>query len=126
MGTLSSVMFTLLIGILIVAGSAAGFGYALFGRRPVPQPAMQTTLAPFERELAEVSPSSGAASYATFVDDADPRDVQVTRRRARDVTITPWVRARSALVLALTVLGIAAILGAVLSIIVVGVVFIAT
>ena len=123
-------MLTLLIGILIVAGSAAGFGFALFGRRPIPQPAMQAPGAPLGRELAEVSPSSGGVYLED--DDVESNDrwggvgAPYTGRRARDVTITPWVRVRSSLMLALTVLGIAAILGAVLSVVVVAVVFVAT
>lgn len=115
-------MFTLLIGILIVAASTAGFGFALFGRRPVPQPAMQLATAPSVAPLAEPAPSSpgGDVLVATRV------EAPIEGRRARDVTITPWVRLRSSLLLALTVLGIAAILGAVLSVVVVGIVFVAT
>ena len=124
-------MLTLLIGILIVAGSAAGFGFALFGRRPIPQPAMQAPGASLGRELAEVSASSGGGVYLED-EDVESNDrwggvgAPYVGRRARDVTITPWVRVRSSLMLALTVLGIAAILGAVLSVVVVAVVFVAT
>jgi hypothetical protein len=119
-------MFTLLIGILIVAASTAGFGFALFGRRPVPQPAMQLATAPSVAALAEVAPSSARAGNGADVLVADRVEPPIEGRRARDVTITPWVRLRSSLLLALTVLGIAAILGAVLSVLVVGIVFIAT
>jgi len=130
-------MFTLLIGILIVAGSAAGFGFALFGRRPIPQPATLVPGAQFELAHAEPGPSSRALGTG---DGDEPHGVAglwdrgsvetvappVTGRRARDVTITPWVRMRATLLLALTVFGIAAIVGAVLSVIVVAAVFIAT
>lgn len=119
-------MFTLLIGILIVAASTAGFGFALFGRRPVPQPAMQLATAPSVVSLAEPAPSSGSTEGGTDLLAPDYVEAPIEGRRARDVTITPWVRIRSSLLLALTVLGIAAILGAVLSVIVVGIVFVAT
>jgi len=127
-GTLSFVMFTLLVGILIVAASTAGFGFALFGRRPVPQPAMELATTPLGTTDAEPPPSSSdrgellaGAPGDTITDEDVPRG-----RRARDVTITPWVRLRSVLLLVLTVVGLAGIFGAVLSIVVVGIVFIAT
>jgi len=116
---------------LIVALSTLVFGYALFGRRPVPQPAMQAEAAHLAAPGAEPAPSSvvsalpadDAAASATTTLTVDP---PIEGRRARDVTITPWVRVRAGLLLALTTIGLAAIIGAVLSVLVVAVVFIAT
>ena len=87
-------MATLLVGVLVVAAGAVGFGFALFGRRPVPQ-------------TATAHPGAHLAHPAPAV-------------RADDVAITGWTRVRAALVLALTVLGLAAIVGGVLSVVVVG------
>ncbi|MHB1137589.1 MAG: hypothetical protein ACYC2O_01450 [Microthrixaceae bacterium] len=115
-------MFTLLVGMLIVALSTLGFGYALFGRRPVPQPAMEAAPALPRDPSAEALPSSGAGTTTTTVVIDPPRD----GRRARDVTITRWVRIRATLLLALTTIGLAAIVGAVLSVVVVAIVFVAT
>jgi hypothetical protein len=122
-------MFTLLIGMLIVALSTLVFGYALFGRRPVPQPAMQAEGAHLDAPGAEPPPSSvaaGATATASSSATTLTVDPPIEGRRARDVTITPWVRLRAGLLLALTTVGLAAIIGAVLSVAVVAVVFIAT
>ncbi|MEX0768360.1 MAG: hypothetical protein WD029_07805 [Microthrixaceae bacterium] len=119
-------MLTLFVGILIVVLSALGFGYALFGRRPLPQPAMGSTLGALPADLAEAIPSSTVSSE----DHGDPmpneEDIPLNGRRARDVTITAAVRARAVLLLFLSVVGIAAIIGVVLSVVVVGVVFVVT
>jgi len=119
-------MFTLFVGVLIVVLSALGFGYALFGRRPLPQPATGSALGVLPEDLPESIPSRSALGLN------DGREMQNTvpmtagGRRTRDVTITPAVRARSTLLLALGVVGLAAILGVILSVIVVGVVFLVT
>lgn len=126
MDTLSLVMFTLLVGMLIVALSTLGFGYALFGRRPVPQPAMQGAPPLLVEDGAEAPPSSSATDVLAPVAGTTVVAPPVEGRRARDVTITPWVRLRSALLLALTTVGLAALIGAVLSVLVVAVVFVAT
>lgn len=106
--------------------SALGFGYALFGRRPLPQPATGTAPALAPRDFAEAIPSdSGSAAEVTLLDRALD-DEPARGRRAKDVTITPVVRARSTLLLALAVIGIAAILGVVLSVALVGIVFLVT
>ena len=95
---------------LVVAAGAVGFGLALFGRRPVPQPATEL-------------PGTQLASAAVLTG----RTRSVRRPAVRDeVSISRWVRVRAALMLALTVLGLAAIIGGVLSVLVVGVVLIVT
>ncbi|CAB4534456.1 unannotated protein [freshwater metagenome] len=106
--------------------SALGFGYALFGRRPLPQPATGTGSGVPQDEFAEAIPSTSSSDRADAVEQADSDGVVITGRRARDVTITPAVRARSTLLLVLTVIGIAAIVGVVLSVVLVGVVFLVT
>jgi len=143
-GTIGAVMLTLLVGILMVTVSAIGFGLALFGRRPVPQPATGAGPGHSGVVLAEQRPSSRAA-----VEDpplggraAPPAaDLQVTgpwwrrllareataeRRPTSDVTLSAPVRIRSAILLALTVVGLAALIGGLLSVLVVGVVLLLT
>ncbi len=133
-----------------MVGSAVGFGLALFGRRPVPQPAMARTGSPLDLDLTETGPSSGWGSGQVLVaepielesgefgsDGYDSGDGMTTRvvpwwqrmlQRdqtaehvdASDVTLSGWVRVRSGLLLALTVAGLAALFGVVISIVVVG------
>lgn len=96
---------------LIVAAGAGGFGYALFGRRPIPETA------------------TASAGPAVAAGGAQRRRVAAELERFRrtdDVALTAGTRIRAALLLALTVAGLAALIGAVLSIVVVGVVFLAT
>ncbi len=138
-------MFTLLFGVLLVVGSAVGFGLALFGRRPIPQPAMATAAAPLGAGPAETRPSSrqaGARGEDDRVLEAPDdglttksvprwqrllqRDQTAERVDASDVTLSGWVRLRSSLLLALTVAGLAALLGVVASVLVVGVVLLVT
>jgi hypothetical protein len=101
-------MSALLVGVLVVMVSAVGFGAAMFGRRPVPQRAMQVAGAPVG---AVTLPSRGGAGAA---DDPD-----VDSPKAR-VDIPASVRLRSASFLALGVIGAAAVLGVLLSLVVVG------
>lgn len=82
----------------------------MFGRRPVPQTAT-------ELPAAQLGPVAVLAGRTRTPARAAARD---------DVAISPWVRLRAALMLALTVLGLAAIIGGVLSVLVVGVVLIVT
>jgi len=135
-------MVTLMVGVLLVAASAVGFGLALFGRRPVPQPAMS-----LGGSHSEASPAEPLPSIATAAGDArpprpsdDPNDVlqvgwwrQFVQREpsaghqpGSDVTLSPWIRARSALFLALIVAGLAALIGIVTSIVLVGAVLLIT
>jgi hypothetical protein len=103
-------MATLLVGMLVVAAGAVGFGFALFGRRPLPQTATEVP-------GAQLAPAAVLAGRPRAVRPTAPQD---------DVSISGWMRIRAALVLALTVLGIAAIIGGVLSVVVVGLVLIVT
>jgi hypothetical protein len=115
-------MVSLLLGMLVVVAGAAGFGLALFGRRPVPQTATQVPGVEVGAETLHRPP--GAASRAL----AGVR-VLVGEREgagAEDVQPSRWVRVRAALLLLLTVLGLAAIIGGVLSVLVVGLVLLAT
>lgn len=82
----------------------------MFGRRPVPQTATELPGA----QLGPVAVLAGRPRARRRVDRHD------------DVAISGWVRVRAALMLALTVLGLAAIIGGVLSVLVVGVVLIVT
>lgn len=134
-------MFTMLFGLLIVAAGAVVFGLALFGRRPVPQPAMAGVGRPRDARTPEADPrNSRVPSQATdqLVEDRSPaerRDEEISgdeitgvvrRRRTEDVALSPMVRLRSALLLTLTVVGIAMLSGAVLSVIAVGAILILT
>ena len=95
---------------LVVAAGAVGFGLAMFGRRPVPQPAT-------ELPGAQLAPVAALAERTRLLRRPAERD---------EVSISRWVRLRAALMLALTVLGLAAIIGGVLSVLVVGLVLIVT
>ncbi len=133
-----------MVGVLLVAVSAVGFGFALFGRRPVPQPAMSVSGAHLGAPAAELVPSmAGPPDDEVFPDDdATPlaggvlpagawrrmlqREPSADHQPEADVTLSPWVRVRSALLLTLIVTGLAAIIGIVASIVIVGVVLLVT
>lgn len=131
-----------MLGMLLVVGSAFAFGLALFGRRPVPQPAMSSQRSHPGGGHAEVGPSMGAPTTqpAAPLSAADlggilqvgwwrrllQREPSVDHQPAADVTLSGWTRARSALLLTLIVVGLAAIIGALASILVVGVVLLVT
>jgi hypothetical protein len=140
-------MVTLMVGVLLVALSAIGFGVALFGSRPVPQPAMSLsgthlgapTAEPFPSMVDPVSDDGRGALVDDGEDGEDGGVLAVGRLRrmlqreptadhqpAADVTLSPWVRARSAMYLTLIVTGLAAVIGIVTSIVVVGVVLFVT
>lgn len=129
----------------MVAVGAAVFGFALFGRRPVPQPAMSLAGSHLGDTMAEPGPSVAPASddptatthTATSgpFDDLLPagwwrrmlqREPSADHQPASDVTLSAWVRVRSALYLTLVVTGLAALIGIVTSIVVVGVVLLVT
>lgn len=96
--------------------SSLGFGAAMFGRRPIPQPAMQYA---GSHPGAVMAPSSaGGGRGAAAGDGTVPDD----RTAAMQVTIPALVRVRSGALLALGVISIAALMGVVLSIVVVGLV----
>jgi hypothetical protein len=134
-------MVTLMVGVLLVAVSAVGFGFALFGRRPVPQPAMSMSGSHLGAHGAEPFPS-----MIVVDDDEDDQDddtaggvLDVGRWRRllqreptadhqpeADVTLSPWVRARSAMYLTLIVTGLAALIGIITSVVLVGAVLLVT
>jgi hypothetical protein len=134
-------MFTLMVGVLLVAFSAVVFGLALFGRRPVPQPAMSGVGRHPGAALPEAAPSGGAVIEAD--DDVQPsalggvldagwwrrllqREPTADHQPESDVTLSPWVRVRSAMFLTLIVTGLAALIGILASIVVVGLVLLVT
>ena len=126
-------MVTLLVGVLLVAGGAAGFGFALFGRRPVPQPAMVAATAHLGGDAAELPPSAaddraevGGVLQVGRLRRMLQREPTADHQPAADVTLSGWARARSALYLALVVTGLAALIGIIASIVVVGVVLLVT
>jgi hypothetical protein len=113
--------------VLVVAGAAA-FGYALFGRRPIPQPAMAGVTSPREAGRgAEAPPSrlpAGELTAAQVAGVSGPVIVKVPDEPGHigssDVRVPLARRIRAAVLLALSVLGTAILLGVILSIIVVG------
>ncbi|UDY34867.1 hypothetical protein [Dermatobacter hominis] len=110
-------MPTLIVGVLVVAVSTAGFALSMFGRRPLPQPATTVaTAAPVPvtpaRDGAAPRRRRAAATTAAGVGDREVPRLQV------DVPAS--VRIRSAFLLALGVIAAAAAVGVVLSIVVVG------
>lgn len=140
-------MVTLLFGVLLVAFSAVVFGFALFGRRPIPQPAMSLSGAHLGAPGAEAIPSMrvGTAELSDHdIDDAAAaadvggvlqvgrwrrllqREPSADHQPAADVTLSGWVRVRSALFLTLIVTGLAALIGIVTSIVLVGLVLLVT
>lgn len=111
-------MPTLIVGLAVVALSTIGFAVAMFGRRPLPQP-------------ATAAPATAPAPVATVSEAPAGRPVRRgTLRRSDDVSahdvprlqveVPGPVRIRSAFILALGVLAVAAVAGVLLSVVVVG------
>jgi hypothetical protein len=132
-------MFTMVVGLLLVAASALGFGYALFGHRPVPQPAMALAGGHLVDDLAEPPPSiddeplehvadvpAGGVLPAGWLRRLLQREPTADHQPSGDVTLSTAVRVRSALLLALTVVGLAAAIGALVSVVLVGAVLLVT
>jgi hypothetical protein len=128
-------MLALLIGFLVVVASAAVFGYALFGQRPLPQPATNTSepmrrrtgvaetapSAPRPRTPISTAPSTGGRAPARAGGRAPAgQATDDDSGRRNDVGIPLTRRLRSAALLGVSVLGAALLVGAVVSIIVVG------
>jgi hypothetical protein len=121
-------MSALFIGFLLVVFSAAALGVALFGRRPVPQPATVDGSTPrAETAVAEMGPSlfrSGQLTVARVPGVDSPLLIQPPREPGHldqgQVRVPVTLRIRSAILLALATLGTAVLVGAVLSIVVVG------
>jgi hypothetical protein len=110
-------MSALLVGVLVVMVSAVGFGAAMFGRRPIPQSAMRYAGAPLEAVTTPSRSGAGSARRPTAAVDDRPAE---ERRAAMQVDIPASVRMRSMFLLAVGVVGFAAVLGVVLSVVVVG------
>lgn len=112
-------MSALLIGFLLVVVSAATFGFALFGRRPIPQPAIAG--ASLRRGLdsgAENRPSAlGTATPSRTHEESNGTPVMDVHLSAADVRPTKARRLRAAGLLVLSVVGSAVLIGAVLSIV---------
>jgi hypothetical protein len=107
-------MGALAVGVLVVLVSSVGIGAAMFGRRPIPQPA---TVTAGEHPAAVMAPSSPAAGGAARRPVRTvPIDVEETRVQ---VTVPTPVKVRSGVLLGLGVLAIAAFVGVVLSLAVV-------
>lgn len=144
----------MLFGLLLVVVSAAGFGAALFGRRPIPQPATAGAVPALTEVPAEAVPS-GTGDGAQLTDSplvvarpgrsrrgsstpTTPPGVLPVGRLQRlvqreptadhepAVTFSAWDRLRSAAALTLALLGIGTIIGCVITIVVVGAVFVLT
>jgi hypothetical protein len=110
-------MSALLVGVLVVLVASAGFAVSLFGRRPLPQPAMQTAATV---PNAVTSPSRGggritrAARKIAAIAAGD--EVDAPPPPSIDVEIPATTRARSVLILAAGVIGTAAVVGVLLSV----------
>ena len=111
--------------------SAAGFGAALFGRRPIPQAATIGSGDPGDGAAtavtAETLPSLLRAGQATAVRVTGGRGPIIlqpppapTHLTGRDVRSPIHVRLRSAVVLLLGTVGTAVLVGAIASIVIVG------
>lgn len=126
---------------LLVVLSAAGFGFALFGHRPVPQPATPSTAGhPTVGLTAEPSPRLAAAGTAAAPTPTGPagllqvgwlrrvlqREPSASHQPSGDAALSPWIRLRSALVLMIVVGGIAALVGIIASVILVAAVMLLT
>lgn len=115
----------------MVVISAAAFGVALFGRRPLPQRAMAGDADPLgsvvSGNAAETTPSllrSGQVTVARVPGVDSPVLIHPPHEPGHldlgEVRVPSAVRVRSAVLLALGAIGVAVLLGAILSIVVVG------
>lgn len=135
----------MLVGVLVVAFGAVVFGYALFGPRPVPQPATSSRDGQLGVSPPVARPSDAPAAVTTGAATGDEpappaagvlragpirrllqREPTADHQPAGDVAVTPMVRVRSGLLLTLIVVGLAAIIGVITSIVLVGVVLLVT
>ncbi|MCP4434525.1 MAG: hypothetical protein GY812_03370 [Actinomycetia bacterium] len=125
-------MSALLIGLVVVVGSAALFGLALFGRRPIPQPAMAGAVSSLDGVAgAETAPSrfpGGELTVAHISGIDTPVLVQAPDEpihlKASDVRVSLGRRIRAAVLLAVSVFGTAMLIGAIVSILVVSAVLV--
>lgn len=105
-------MPTLIVGVLVVVVSTAGFALSMFGRRPLPQPATTAAV----RAPTAVTPSRDRAARRS----ASTVPIEPGEEPKLHVDVPAAVRIRSAFLLALGVIAAAAVVGVVLSIVVVG------
>jgi hypothetical protein len=109
---------TLIVGVLVVAVSTAGFVVTMFGRRPLPQSAT-TTVDPVAPPVTPTRERRRISRRAVRAADAavDPAPDVVPRLH---VQVPAAIRIRSAFLLALGVIAAAAAIGVLLSVAVVG------
>jgi len=113
-------VLTLIVGVLVVAVATAGFGFSMFGRRPPLQPATadDASFRPAVETSRVVGSTSGRRRRRTRPTGSDGvPDAAVPRLQ---VEIPTAVRMRSAFILGLGVITAAALIGMLLSIIIVG------
>ncbi|MFV0315348.1 MAG: hypothetical protein ACK5O2_00090 [Microthrixaceae bacterium] len=111
-------MSALLIGFLVVVGSAALFGAALFGRRPIPQSAIAGV--PSGRATTSEDDRARPQTRPLRPVPVAPAPIPL---KAADVRLPAARRIRSGVLLAVSALGMALLVGAVLSIVVIVLVF---
>jgi hypothetical protein len=115
-------MSALLIGFLLVTASAAVFGFALFGRRPIPQPAIAGAALQRDPDSGTENQPRGLATVVS----RRPREVAAgpdtrgVHLRAADVRPSRARRVRAIGLLTVSVIGSAVLIGAVLSLVAVG------
>lgn len=111
---------TLIVGLFIVAVSALGIGFAMFGRRPPLQPATAAAVThpdPVTTASQDRSPVATSSRRRRSSGGEPAGDVQ---RPCLQVSVPAAVRIRSAFLLGLGVIAAAAAIGVLLSVVVVG------
>jgi hypothetical protein len=107
-------MGALAVGVLVVLVSSVAIGAAMFGRRPIPQPATASVVGHPAAVTPPSSPTPRDAARRPV--RSVPTDLEETRVQ---VTVPTPVKVRSGVLLGLGVLAIAAFVGVVLSLAVV-------
>lgn len=116
-------MPTLIVGLAVVFVSSAGFAVAMFGRRPLPQPAtasaatVATPVTAARDEGRSTKRPRRSTAPSAIQADTSPTDDVTPRLR---VDVPTQVRIRALFLLTLGVLAAAALVGIVVSIVVVG------
>lgn len=118
-------MPTLIVGLAVVLVSAAGFAVAMFGRRPLPQPATASTVPVAAPVTAarDLSSGTGRRTETRSQTPTPPETAPAIRNDSAPrlhVDVPTSVRIRAAFLLTLGVLATAALVGIVASIVVVG------
>lgn len=117
MGAKGAEVGTLIIGLLVVAVSAGGLALSMFGGRPPIQPA---TAAVGPGPSAVTTASQGRSRRRQAARPATERSSDVDQAPRLQVEVPTAVRVRSAFVLGLAVITAAAVIGVVLSVVIVG------